>query len=261
MTAIVSNIGLLRKVDQIGKTRTAIYDDSSAVLVVFDAVVSEAPKYTSKITSFPAEDGIPFSDLQVNDPIVLNMSIVQTNHPSEIFDLSYWTQLGAGLAGGLAAKELGDGKVLTPARGAAVGTALAVLAQYESPTDVSDRERPDRKYFDILKKCKDNSTRLTVVTPFNSYNNMLLKDIEVVKNKNTSQALVANLVFQEVQIYSTESKQIEAKGVDEKTTDEQQPTKDQGTKKTTAATAAQAAKAKKTSILAALVDLLSGLFS
>jgi len=118
-------------------TRTALYDESSAVLITFDAVLSEQHALDSDISEFPAEEGVPFSDMQVVKPAMVTLSTVITNHPIEPIDLTNLKMYGAALAAKLPSE-------LTPSvavpgtsreipvqnRGAPVGAGLAILAQF-----------------------------------------------------------------------------------------------------------------------------------
>lgn len=234
----------------IGAQRTAVYDDSGAALVIFDAVISEGHSFKTKISNHPSEDGVQFSDQQTREPVIVTLSIVKSNNPLNSFTLStdaipYLTQLGAGLAGGtLDSVKVPGTKV--EVKGAAVGTAIASLTSFIAGV-VDGNPREDKKAFDALRKSQIDSTRMILVTPFQTYPNMFLKDIDVTKNNKTTEALVATLVFQEVLIYHTQETTIEAKGTTQEVVDKQKAKKKKGSKKADDASAAQAAKAQNVS--------------
>ena len=246
-----------------GASRTALYDDSGANLVLFDAVLQETSVYTSKISENPAEDGVVFSDMQSFDPVVVTLKIIQSNNPIDIMDLSSYTQLGIGLVAGLAAGRLKDEtaavlgtvgvgrEVVTQNRGAAVGSALAVITSFLLSTGA----RRDIEAFTALRLVQKLSTKMLIVTPFQSYSNMLLRDISVSKDSKSSTALVADLTFQQVLVYSTESVKI-VKGKTHTDTDKGTPKAALGNKQTKEATPAQVAKAKGSSILISGLRLL-----
>lgn len=237
-----------------GASRTALYDDSGSNLVLFDAVLQETSVYTSKISENPAEDGVVFSDMQSLDPVVVTLKIIQSNNPIDIMDLSAYTQLGIGLVAGLAAgslKNTSASSVVTQNRGAAVGSALAVITSFLLSTGA----RRDIEAFTALRLVQKLSTKMLIVTPFQSYSNMLLRDISVSKDSKSSAALVADLTFQQVLVYSTESVKI-VKGKTHTDTDKGTPKAALGNKQTKEATPAQVAKAKGSSILISGLRLL-----
>lgn len=249
--------------DSVGKTKTALYDEAGNV-TVFDAVVQESHSFDSEISDHPAEDGSIFSDMQRQNPPVVTLSILQSNNPIGELDLDIISQVGAGLASGLVAQVAGQldtsqSTLLAQARGQAIGAALSVVSQFLN----GNQQNRDFDTFENLKALKNDSTRITIVTPFVAYTGMILQSVNVTKDKDSIESLRADLVFRKIQIYSTQSAQIEVKAVSQKTTNEATPKKKQGTKDAPEVDSSLDKKAtkvadKRKSILRILVDFFSG---
>lgn len=243
-----------------GAKRTAIYDQSDDLLVLFDAVLTAGHVYETKVSNHPSEDGTQFSDMQVANPRVLNLSVIISNHPSQSIDSidigQFATGIGTGLVANISKSVDLDIPLLTPLltqnRLAALGTSLAVVSQFLDPETI----RNDIVAFEALRKMQLHSTRAVIVTPFESYNNMLLKSMNITKDKDSTTSLRANLVFQEVLIYHTESSLVEPKATTDVLDDEAANVEEQGAKQSPPTDEVVATQTNKTAG-AALFDLFS----
>jgi hypothetical protein len=281
MTSIATNVDSTddSQFNALGN-RTALYDESGNALVVFDATLTENHSLTSQLSRHPSESGTKISDNQTIDPISVMLSIIVTNNPIEQYTLedfqSKLAQFGAGIAGGLvgSANEGGDDEVivdqttgdvifleskdvlLTQERGAAVGDILASLAMGLG----DDPTRNDQVAFQALRGVQVNGTRLLIVTPFVSYNNMALKDISVGKDVKTKNALVADLTFEERPVFSTQRSDAKPKGKTKTINDQQQNKENQGKKATEPASDQQLKKLESLdeSILSKGIGFFSG---
>jgi hypothetical protein len=256
-------VGSKDKINQnkFGAKRTALYDQSGTLLLLFDAVLVENHNFESDISEHPAEDGLQFADMQVIKPVDVSLQVIVSNYPLTTFqtlELSSFKQLGAGLAAGLVektAQQVGvSSPLLTQNRLAAIGTSLAVLDQFLDP----EESRKDIEAFERLATYQQNSTRLILVTPFITYDNLLLKSIQVSKNKKSTESLIATLNFREVQIYTTQSQRsYDQRGTTDEINDKQTPNANLGPKESQASTDAQIAKTNKSPVKA-IVDFFLG---
>jgi len=86
---------------------------------------------------------------------------------------------------------------------------------------------------------------------------MLLKSINIRKDKDSVSSLVADLVFREVQIFSTQSRKIKITAKTKELTDKNTPKTSGGTKNPKEATPAQETKVNK-GFTASLWDFIFG---
>lgn len=138
--------------------------------IPIDVLTEEIPLFDYDITKRPVESGSDVTDHRTKRPIGLILECIFTN--SEL---------------GISNVVSGAASVVT---GGAVGTALSLETWQDKKT--------------ALYALKDNSQRIDITTPLDTYPNMMIGSIRPQQNASTSNAFFFRIEFEEVEIISTE---------------------------------------------------------
>jgi len=161
--------------------------------VTFDAFVTEEHSKSIKLTEIPVEDGSIVNDHSVMMPRKLNIRAIKSNTP--IF-------YGGALAKTLISGDLGK-----------IGENNSAI-EWQALIEVLEKREP-----------------LRIVTVFEVYDSMVLTDIGTVSDKDSSETLIVDMVFQEFRTVSALKEKIQANKIkEEKTSQKASKNQSQGQK-------------------------------
>lgn len=166
-------------------TPTETLEQSYRVLSL-DCVLTESHSISNEVTSYPISNGFIVSDhvIKRNPMFKMNGWVTNVNMPSSMVSISTVGKV----AGAMVARSMG------PVIGSLLGSAASIV------DNLAMSGNPVKDTFEELKKVIQNGTVVHVATLIGTYENCVIRSMEISQNVVTATVLPVTLTFEQLQI-------------------------------------------------------------
>jgi hypothetical protein len=180
--SLAFNAGLLAEGALRPNFRVRINPPGEQQVIQIDVTVSEVHSLQAEVTQHPVESGADIADHYRPKPAELRIQGIVTDTPID---------------GSL-------GLAVTRALAGPIGTAIGAVQ------GVAQTFRPSvlRTAFDALRALHDNAVPVQIFTPYKTYVNMLMTDLQVTRDRAGGEALYFTSTFREVFLASSSTTSI-----------------------------------------------------
>lgn len=170
----------------------------------FDVVVSEDHERTTEVTDHTVEEGASITDHVRPNPDRVTLAVFVSNTPIRSADaqlLPYVLDIPQPGQGGFLA---GGTSALLGAAAAAIGLAKSYPTQLTANVlqFIGDTDYVQQAY-DTLTGLRDTATLLSVVTPRQTYTDMVIERIAMHRDKDTGTSATFEIEFRQIRIVSS----------------------------------------------------------